>query len=150
VIKECVQRILPLNYYKINQELIQRKVKLIYEIISDIVHVKTITASPKLTLDHDNYRPDILDRCGRPRKSALLADKGYLFFDHIYSTVYNTAPKRYLTSFYITRDFFYSFFSTAVDDLDRQPSLQLPRDNHSREDPSRMQDVEDTEEPPVH
>jgi hypothetical protein len=71
VIKECVQRILSLNYYKVNQELMRRKVKLIYEIIGDIARVKAVTTTPELTLAHDNYRLDISDRCGRPCVGAL-------------------------------------------------------------------------------
>jgi hypothetical protein len=78
-----------------------------------------VTTTPKLTSNHDNYRLDISDRCGQPRTSALEADKGYLFFDHIYSTSYNTTPKRYVTSFAITQDFFHSFFGTTEDDLDQ-------------------------------
>jgi hypothetical protein len=87
-------------------------------IISKIAHVKTVTITPKLTSDHDNCKPDILDRCSLPRTSALKADEGYLFFNYIYLTLYNTTPKRYLTSFAITQDFFHSFFSIAKDNLD--------------------------------
>jgi hypothetical protein len=100
-------------------------VRLIYEIISNNnKHLKLIVINPKLTLDYNNYRLNIpdkrgqLDRCGRPYISALLLDKGYLFFDYIYSTLYNIAPRRYLTLFTIIQDFFYSFFGTAADDLD--------------------------------
>jgi len=85
-----------------------RKVRLIYEIISDNnKHLKLIAINLELTLDYNNYRPDILDkrgrldRCSRPYISALLSDKGYLFFDHIYSTLYDMAPRRYLTLFTI-------------------------------------------------
>jgi hypothetical protein len=77
--------------------------------------------------------------------SAFEADEGYLFFDHIYSTSYDTTPKRYLTSFAITRDFFHSFFGTAEDDLD-QHSLHISGDD--REGCERMQDV-DTEGAPA-
>jgi hypothetical protein len=76
-----------------------------------------VTATLKLTSNHNNYRLELFDRCGVLRTSALLADKSFLFFDLIYSTLYNMTPKRYLTSFAITRDFFHSFFGTAKDDL---------------------------------
>ena len=97
--------------------------KLIYKIISNTLYTKTIIASPKLTLDYNNYRLDILDRYSQLYTSTLLVDEGFLFFNYIYSTIYNIVPKRYLISFAITRDFFYSFFSIAIDNLDRQPYL---------------------------
>jgi hypothetical protein len=50
--------------------------------------------------------------------STYRVDKSFLFFNYIYSTLYNMTLKRYLISFTITRDFFYSFFSIAKDDLD--------------------------------
>ena len=92
--------------------------KLIYKIIGDIIRVKVVTTTLELTLAYNNYRPDILDRYSRPRVSALKADKGYLFFNYIYSTLYDTIPRQYLTLFTITRDFFHSFFGTTKDDLD--------------------------------
>jgi hypothetical protein len=153
VIEECVRRILPSNYYKIDQELMRRKVRLIYEIISDDnEYLEPIVINPELTSDRNNYSSDILDkrgrldRSGRPHTSAFLSDEGNLFFDHIYSTSYDTAPKRYLTSFAITRDFFHSFFGTAADDLDQQSSLQLPRDSHTGDRGGEMV-VEDAEPP---
>lgn len=90
------------------------------------------TASPELISDVDNCKPDISNGCGRPRLGALQADEGYLLLDYIYSTSYDTAPKRYLTSFAVTRDFFHGFFGTMQDDLDQQPNPQIPRDSHSR------------------
>lgn len=151
IIEDCVRRLRPSNYYKIDQELIRRKVQLIYQIIGDIAHLETVTTAPELTSDHGNGRLDISDRCGRPRASTLQADENYLFFDHIYSTSYDTTPKRYLTSFAVTRDFFHSFFGTAEDDLDRPSPFRLPRDVHTgdREASSRTQDAEDREESPV-
>jgi len=147
MIEDCVRRILPSNYYDIDQGLMRRKVELIYEIIGDIPRVETVKGKPELTSDHYNYRPDISDRCGRPRASALEADEGYLFIDHIYSTSYDTTPKRYLTSFAITRDFFHSFFGTAKDDLD-QHGFRIPGGDPDggREGRARMQDIggEDT------
>jgi hypothetical protein len=147
MIEDCVRRLRPSRYYKIDQELMKRKAKLIQQIIGDIAHVETITTAPELTSDRENGRPDISDRCGRPRASAFQADEGYLFFDHIYSTSYDTAPKRYLTSFAVTRDFFHSFFGTAEDDLDKPNFFRLPRDNYGggRGDEGRMQDVDDAE-----
>lgn len=68
--------------------------ELIYEIIGDIPRVETVKGKPELTSDHENCRPDISDRCGRPRASALEADEGYLFIDYIYSTSYDTTLKR--------------------------------------------------------
>lgn len=151
MIEDCVRRILPSNYYKVDQELMRRKVQLIYQIIGDIARAETVTTAPELTSDHENGRPDASDRCGRPRASALQADGGYLFFDHIYSTSYDTTPKRYLTSFAVTRDFFHSFFGTAEDELDRLSSFRLPRygPGGDRQDGGRIQDIEDAEEPPV-
>jgi hypothetical protein len=151
VIEECVQRILPSNYYKVDQELMRRKVKLINEIIGDIARVEAVITTPELTSAYDNCRPDISDRCGRPRVGALQSDEDYLFFDHIYSTSYDTTPRQYLTSFAITRDFFHSFFGTAEDDLDQPNFFRLPRDNHGggQEDEGRMQDVDDAEGPPA-
>jgi hypothetical protein len=100
-------------------------VRLIYEIISNNnKYLEPIAIKPELTLNHNNYRPDILDKYSQlnrsswPHTSAFLLDKGNLFFNYIYSTLYNMAPKRYLTSFTITQDFFYSFFSTATNNLD--------------------------------
>jgi Protein of unknown function (DUF3723) len=150
IIEDCVRRLRPSNYYKIDQEQMKRKVKLIYELIGDIAYAETVTNIPELTSNHENRRPDISDRCGRPRVSVLQADEGYLFFDHIYSTSYDTSPKRYLTSFAITRDFFHSFFGTAEDDLDQHSPLRMPRDGHAgdREDSGRMQGV-DAEGPPA-
>jgi hypothetical protein len=154
-IEDCVRRIRPL----MEQEVRRRKVQLIYQIIGDLECGETMTAAPELTSDHENGRPDISDkcgrpdisyRCGRPHDSALQADEGCLFFDYIYSTSYDTAPKRYLTSFAVTRDFFHSFFGTAEDDLDQPKFFRLPRDNHGggREE-ERMQDVDDAEGPPA-
>ncbi|KAH8792221.1 hypothetical protein F5882DRAFT_290887, partial [Hyaloscypha sp. PMI_1271] len=114
-IEDCVRRIRP----SMEQEVRRRKVQLIYQIIGDFECGEAMTAAPELTSDRENGRPDISDkcgrpdisyRCGRPHDSALQADEGCLFFDYIYSTSYDTAPKRYLTSFAITRDFFHSFF----------------------------------------
>jgi hypothetical protein len=76
-----------------------------------------VTATLKLTLDHNNYRLKLFNKCSIPRTSALLADKSFFFFNLIYSTLYNIILKRYLTLFAITQDFFYSFFSTAKDNL---------------------------------
>jgi hypothetical protein len=151
MIEDCVRRILPSNYYKVDQELMRRKVQLIYQIIGDIARAETVTTAPELTSDHENGRPDASDRCGRPRASALQADEGFLFFDHIYSTSYDTTPKRYLTSFAVTRDFFHSFFGTAEDELDRLSSFRLPRygPGGDRQDGGRIQDIEGAEEPPV-
>ncbi|PVH69165.1 hypothetical protein DL98DRAFT_541837 [Cadophora sp. DSE1049] len=103
-------------------------------------------------MDGQAPRKDIKlsDKCGRPRTSALLVDEGFLFFDHIYSTLYDTTPKRYLTSFAITRDFFHSFFGTTEDDLDQPTtSFRLPLDNHGggREAEGRMDDIDDAEGP---
>jgi hypothetical protein len=91
----------------------RRKVKLIYEIISEISRAsKTLTTDLELTSDHDNCGLDISERCSWPREDALQANEDYLFFDYIYSTSYDTTPKRYITSLAITRD---SFHSTAED-----------------------------------
>ncbi|KAF4630047.1 hypothetical protein G7Y89_g8099 [Cudoniella acicularis] len=155
-IEDCVRRIRP----SIEQEVRRRKVQLIYQIIGDLECGETMTAAPELTSDREDGRPDISDkysrpdisyRYGRPHDSALQADEGCLFFDYIYLTSYDTTPKRYLTSFAITRDFFHSFFGTAKDDLDQPNFFRLPRDNHGggREDEERMQDVEDVEGPPA-
>ncbi|KAH8586641.1 hypothetical protein B0O99DRAFT_695313 [Bisporella sp. PMI_857] len=140
VIEECVRRILPLNYYQVDQELMRRKVKLIYEIIGDIARVEAKTTSLELTSDHENRRSDISDKCSRPCLSVFQADECYLFFDSIYSTLYDTTPRRYFTSFAITRDFFQSFFGTAENDLDRQLFFRLLRDNNNwhREESSRI------------
>ena len=142
MIEDCVRRILPSNYYVIDQGLMRRKAELIYEIIGDIPRVETVKGKPELTSDHENCRPDIADRCGRPRASALEADEGYLFIDYIYSTSYDTTPKRYLTSFAITRDFFHSFFGTAEDDLDYH-GFRIPGGDPDggREGRGRMQDI---------
>jgi len=155
-IEDLLRRIRP----SMEQELRRRKVQLIYQIIGDPECGETMTAAPELTSDRENGRPDISDkcgrpdisyRCGRPHSSALQADEGCIFFDHIYSTSYDIAPKRYLTSFAITRDFFHSFFGTAEDDLDQPNFFRLPRDNHvgGREEEERMQDVDDAEGPPA-
>lgn len=146
-IEDCVRRIRP----SMEQGLRQRKVQLIYQIIGDPEYPEAVTIAPELTSDHDNCRPELSDRCGRPRTSALLADEGFLFFDHIYSTSYDTTPKRYLTSFAVTRDFFHSFFGTAEDELDRPSSFRLPRygPGGDQEGGGRVQDIEDAEEPPV-
>lgn len=71
IIEDYVRRLRPSNYYKINHELIKRKVKLIYKLIGDIVYAEIVTNIPELTLNHENRRPDILDRCGRPYISVL-------------------------------------------------------------------------------
>jgi hypothetical protein len=99
-------------------------VRLIYEIISNNnEYLKLIVIKPKLTLNYNNYKPDILNkrgrlnRSGRPHISTFLLDKGNLFFNYIYSTLYNMAPKRYLTLFAIIQDFFYSFFNTTINNL---------------------------------
>jgi hypothetical protein len=83
-------------------------VRLIYEIISNNnKYLELIVIKPELTLDYNNYRPDILDKRGRlnrssrPHTSAFLLDKDNLFFNYIYSTLYNTAPKQYLILFAI-------------------------------------------------
>lgn len=133
------------------QEVRRRKVQLIYQIIGNPECGETMTAAPELTSNRENGRPDISYKCGRPHSNALQADEGCLFFNHIYSTSYNIAPKRYLTSFAITRDFFHSFFGTAKDDLDQPNFFRLPRDNHvgGREEEERMQDVDDAEGPPA-
>ena len=156
-IEDCVRRIRP----SMDQELRRRKVQLIYQIIGDPECPEAVTIAPELTSDHDNCRPELSDRCGMPRTSALLADKSFLFFDHIYSTSYDTTPKRYLTSFAITRDFFHSFFGTAEDDLDQPTFFRLPRDVSSitsamivddAEGPRReggIQDVDYAEGPPA-
>ena len=148
MIEDCVRRLRFSNYYKIDQELIKRKVKLIYEIISDIACVEPIAALPKLSSDYDNCRPDISDRCGRLRVSALRADESYLFFDYIYSFLYDITSKRYLILFAITRDFFHSFFGTAEDDLDCPSSFRLLRDDYSRNEEAfdRTQDNENVED----
>jgi hypothetical protein len=71
MIKDYIQRILPANYYKIDQELVHQKTKLIYKIINKISRVETLMAALKLTSDHDNYRLDISDRCNRPHITML-------------------------------------------------------------------------------
>lgn len=71
MIKDCIQRILSANYYKIDRELIHRKTKLIYEIIDEISRVKTLMTIFELTSDHDNYKLDISDRCDRSRITVL-------------------------------------------------------------------------------
>jgi len=145
-IEDCVRRIRP----SMEQGLRRRKVQLIYQIIGDPEFPEPVMTAPELTSDHDNCRPELSDRCGRPRTSTLLADEGFLFLGHIYSTLYDTTPKRYLTSFAITRDFFHSFFGTTEDDLDQPTtSFRLPLDNHGggREDEGRMDDIDDPEGP---
>ncbi|KAH8745416.1 hypothetical protein F5882DRAFT_111163 [Hyaloscypha sp. PMI_1271] len=126
-------------------------VQLMYQVLPHPEYPGATTTTPELTSDHDNGRPDIIDRCGRPRTSAFQADEGYLFFDHIYSTSYETTPKRHLTSFAVTRDFFHSFFGTAEDELEQPISFRLPPDNHGgdREDKGGMQDIDDAEGPPA-
>jgi hypothetical protein len=161
-IDDCVELIRP----SMEQERRRRTVQLIYQIIGDPEDPEDpegVTTAPKLSSDHENIRPDLSDRHGIPRTSAYRADKSFLFFDHIYSTLYDTTPKRYLTSFAITRDFFHSFFGIAEDDLDQPTFFRLPRDVSSlastmivddaegprREDEGRMQDVNDAEGPPA-
>ena len=76
-----------------------------------------MTNAPELTLDYENSKLDKLDRYGRPRTNAFQANEGYLFFNYIYSILYDTTPKQYLTLFAVTRDFFYSFFGIIKNDL---------------------------------
>ena len=125
MIEDCLRRLRPPKYFKIDQELMHRKARLIYEIIGEIARKENAAPTPALTSSHDNCRPDISDRCGRPRIKALEADEDYLFVDHIYSTSLDMMPRQYLTSFAVTRDFFHRFFGTAEDDLDENSSLHV-------------------------
>lgn len=152
MIEDCVRRILPSRYYNVDEELMRRKAMLMYEIIGEIARVETVTASPELVTDHDNCRPDISDRCGRPRVVIFQADEGYLFLDHMYATSYNTAPKRRPTSFAITRDFFHSLFGVIQDDLDLCSDPREPQDDNVRDSEGniKMQDVKSAEAPSSH
>lgn len=79
---------------------------------------------PKLTLDYNNYRIDLLQKFRRPYISTLEADKDYLFFNYIYSYSYNMILRYYLILFTYTQDFFYSFFSTIEDNFGEiRPSI---------------------------
>jgi hypothetical protein len=115
-----------------------------------------ITAALELTSDCENSRPDISDKYSRPDilyrygrlyGSTLEADKGCLFFNYIYSTLYDTIPKQYLILFAIIQDFFYSFFGTAKDDLDQPNFFRLPYNNYigGREEEERIQDTDNIE-----
>ena len=119
-----------------------------YSLIGEFPVLENLTASPELTSDHENSRPTLSDRCGRPRTSALQMDEANLFFDYIYSTSYDTTPKRYLTSFAITRDIFLNFFGDAEDDLDQHTTLLLPLNDfwQGQQDSIQIQEVEPRDE----
>jgi hypothetical protein len=132
MIEDCIRRILPPKYYKIDLEQINRKVNMIYGIIGQISSVETLSVPPELTSDHENCRLNLSERSGRPRMSTLQMNEDNLFFDHIYSTLYDAVPKRFLTSFAITRNLFHNFFGIAEDDLDQHTSFLLPRDDYQQ------------------
>ena len=106
----------------------RRIVQLNCPLMSDVPYAKRMTAAPELTSDHDSCGPEISDRCGRPHEHSFQTDQESLFLDHIYSDSYSSIPQRHLTSFAIKRDFFHSFFGCEVDDPDRLPRLEAPRD----------------------
>ena len=88
------------------------------QLLGDVPYIERGLVIPELTSDYDGYRSDISDRYGRPRERFFLADEENLFLEHIYSTSYNTYPKRHLISFTVKRDFFRAFFGSEEDDLD--------------------------------
>jgi hypothetical protein len=128
-IEDCVRSILPPKYYQIDSARMRRIVQLNCQLMSDVPYAERMKVVPELTSDHDGCGPDISDRCGRPYNRSLQADQESLFLDHVYLNSYSSIPKRYLTSFAVKRDFFYSFFGSEEDDLDPQPRLETPRDD---------------------
>lgn len=130
----------------IEQELKQQKMQLIYQIIKDPKFLKLMTTAPKLTSNHNNCKLELSNKCNRLRISTLLANKGFLFLNHIYLTLYNTILKQYLISFAIMQDFFYSFFGTIKDNLDQlMISFYLPLNNYggSQKDKGRINNIND-------
>ena len=111
----------PPDFYSIEPVDLHHKVQAICAVLQGIRPNTSAMKFPELTSDHDDCGSDISSRCGIPFEKSFLADRQYLFLNHIYPNSSSITPKRYLTSFNVKRDFFYSFFGTMEEGPSSNP-----------------------------
>jgi len=104
-------------------------VQLNCQLINNVLYAQRIRVVPKLTLDYNNCKSNIFDRCNRLYDQSFQANEKSLFLDYIYSNSYSYISRRYLISFAVKRDFFYSFFDFEENDLDQESRVKILRNN---------------------
>ena len=111
----------PSNFFRIKSIELHGKIQVIYTILYSITEKKAAAKILKLIFNYDNCGFNIVNRYKIFFEKFFLADRQYLFLQYLYLNLYSITLKRYLTSFDVKRNIFYSFFGIVKE----EPSLNF-------------------------